>query len=198
MGEQQAALFDSLLQEGGDDKPFEPAIHDGQKEVFSGHNTTIANHNELENTQRLVPFKVSDARDKAIADENKKQEEAVAAATKEYLDSQNSTATKAEDVAKAAAKTATDVSESVTENVHKIMHPDDKDREKKDNEFYHQIADQAAGRNVIISDGDNFEPDGPGDVPPTKLAMLLQDMRKQEQIALDRSQDLYDEVLVSA
>merc|ERR1711871_552653 len=193
--EQTVALYDALLQEGGDDKPFEPDIQTGQEKVFKGHNTTIGHHDELENTKRLVPFEVSDARDKAIADESKKQEDAVAKATKTYLDSQNATAKQADDVATAADKKASDVSEAMTEKIHSIMHPDDAEKEKKDTEFYHQIADQAAGRNVIISDGDQFEPDGAGDVPPSKLAMLLQDMRAAEKQAYATSQAMFDEAL---
>jgi len=140
-----------------------------QHHVYDLQKKAIDKHNTYETTKRLVPFKVSAARDKAEKDERKKEEDKVKAAKKANDEAQKETDEQAEKTAKEAHTTAKTTAESETERVHKILHPKKPDVEKADRGFIKRMAKQAEGANVIINAdtaGNFFRPGGLGDVPP--------------------------------
>merc|ERR1711918_341166 len=137
--EQQAALYEEVLMETSDDDNTFTKVVTAQKEVYDNHNGTVGKHNAFETVKRLKPFKVSAARDAAEKKEADKQDKDIAAAKKTYLEAQNTTLTKAETSAKPAAK------------------------EKAENQFLKGVAKMAEGRDVIVNQGNEYEPGNVGD-----------------------------------
>merc|ERR1712070_257106 len=136
--EQQAALYEEVLMETSDDDNTFSKVVTAQKEVYDNHNGTVGKHNAYETVKRLKPFKVSAARDAAEKKEADKQDKDIAAAKKSYLEAQNTTLTKAETSAKDAAKEA-------------------------ENQFLKGVAKMAEGRDVIVNQGNEYEPGNVGD-----------------------------------
>merc|ERR1711959_143554 len=161
--EQQAALYEEVLMETSDDDNTFSKVVTAQKEVYDNHNGTVGKHNAYETVKRLKPFKVSAARDAAEKKEADKQDKDIAAAKKSYLDAQNATLTKAENSAKAAAKEAKETREDATTKVHKILHDKDAAKEKAENQFLKGVAKMAEGRDVIVNQGNEYEPGKVGD-----------------------------------
>merc|ERR1711907_308673 len=147
--EQQAALYEEVLMETSDDDNTFSKVVAAQKEVYDNHNGTVGKHNAYETVKRLKPFKVSAARD--------------AAAKKAYLEAQNTTLTKAETSAKDAAKEAKETREDATTKVHKILHDRPAAKEKAENQFLKGVAKMAEGRDVIVNQGNEYEPGNVGD-----------------------------------
>merc|ERR1712167_8166 len=133
--EQQAALYEEVLMETSDDDNTFSKVVTAQKEVYDNHNGTVGKHNAYETVKRLKPFKVSAARDAAEKKEADKQDKDIAAAKKSYLEAQNTTLTKAETSAK----------------------------DKAENQFLKGVAKMAEGRDVIVNQGNEYEPGNVGD-----------------------------------
>merc|ERR1711934_826993 len=148
--EQQAALYEEVLMETSDDDNTFSKVVTAQKEVYDNHNGTVGKHNAYETVKRLKPFKVSAARDAAEKKEADKQDKDIAAAKKSYLEAQNTTLTKAETSAKDAAKEAKETREDAT-------------KEKAENQFLKGVAKMAEGRDVIVNQGNEYEPGNVGD-----------------------------------
>merc|ERR1711907_72595 len=161
--EQQAALYEEVLMETSDDDNTFSKVVAAQKEVYDNHNGTVSKHNAYETVKRLKPFKVSAARDAAEKAEADKQDKAIADASKAYLDAQNATLTKAAASKKAAAKEAKEVREDATTKVHKILHTEKPEKEKAENQFLKGVAKMAEGRDVIVNQGNEYEPGNVGD-----------------------------------
>merc|ERR1711965_510799 len=150
--EQQAALYEEVLMETSDDDNTFTKVVTAQKEVYDNHNGTVGKHNAYETVKRLKPFKVSAARDAAEKKEADKRDKDIAAAKKSYLEAQNTTLTKAETSAKDAAT-----------KVHKILHDKPAAKEKAENQFLKGVAKMAEGRDVIVNQGNEYEPGNVGD-----------------------------------
>merc|ERR1711907_850143 len=154
--EQQAALYEEVLMETSDDDNTFSKVVTAQKEVYDNHNGTVGKHNAYETVKRLKPFKVSAARDAAEKKEADKQDKDIAAAKKAYLEAQNTTLTKAETAAK-------ETREDATTKVHKILHDKPAAKEKAENQFLKGVAKMAEGRDVIVNQGNEYEPGNVGD-----------------------------------
>merc|ERR1711907_60659 len=157
--EQQAALYEEVLMVTSDDDNTFSKVVTAQKEVYDNHNGTVGKHNAYETVKRLKPFKVSAARDAAEKKEADKQDKDIAAAKKAYLEAQNTTLTKAE----TAAKEAKETREEPPTKVHKILHDKPAAKEKAENQFLKGVAKMAEGRDVIVNQGNEYEPGNVGD-----------------------------------
>merc|ERR1711998_416479 len=135
--DQQAELFQNLLADeegakpvakavGGAPLPFD-AVTDKQKKVYGDEAKQVDLHNKYETKKRLKPFEVSAARNKAEADENKKQDKLIAKAKADSTTADKATNKEADSTLAAAMKKAKITDEKTMTKIHKDLHPKKKD-----------------------------------------------------------------------
>jgi hypothetical protein len=194
--DQQVELFQTLLADeegakpvakaaGGAPLPFD-AVTDKQKKVYGDESKQVDLHNKYETKKRLKPFEVSAARNKAEADEIKKQDGLIKAALGKSTAADKVTNTNADATYKQAMAKAKATDEATMEAIHKELHPMKKAKEAAYNAFIKGVGKQAAGNNVVINadtSGDQFRPGGAGDATPFTAKMAKKEAKKAKKAA---------------
>jgi len=144
-------------------KKEEAADHKGNPGPFSAkvkplQEATVASHKRTkesiaaENDEKLLkPFKVAAARDKAIAQETKKEDNSIARKDATYRTNQKQTSSNAKKLVKMADEIATSTDHTVVTEVHKTLHTKSKKEEMKEKEYLEAVAEQAEGKSVLPS-----------------------------------------------
>merc|ERR1711998_505660 len=170
---------------GGAPLPFD-AVTDKQKKVYGDEAKQVDLHNKYETKKRLKPFEVSAARNKAEADEIKKQDGLIKAALGKSTAADKVTNTNADATYKQAMAKAKATDEATMEAIHKDLHPMKKAKEAAYNAFIKGVGKQAAGNNVVINadtSGDQFRPGGAGDATPFTAKMAKKKAEKAKKAA---------------
>jgi len=193
--EQQSQLYEILVQDSAEgsndpDKPFSTTdVQDAHLAVSHQSNVTNAARKKVMATKVEAVFKIAAARDAAEVAKRKEYTDKIAKQTQDWHDAQNKSATAMTTAAKKTEDKAKEVVDSQTEKVHKILHPDDKEKEHKENEFIKSVANMAEGKAAIVEDGGMFEPGKPGDVPPEANATALPTAAEMEMLDTWESDD---------